>query len=119
MEQMNEWLDESGEYPSDAAIERIKAFDVMQTNEALDFVASIWHWPDFGVSHELRPHERECVHADEGEKFLRLATGGWSGNEEIVSAFDESMASFGTWCMSTSGGLHIYRYREQPASAAR
>ncbi len=112
-----EWLDESGEYPSDAALERIKAWPWEDVFGCLDFVASIWHWPDFGVSHELRPEEYHVCHTDNGDRFLRLATGGWSGNEDIVGALElnwgvQAMA----WQLSGRGGLHIFKYPERPKS---
>jgi len=100
-------------YPTDETLEIIKKWPMksgLHANALLDFVAAAWHWPDFGVSHELKPAEAEVVHAEPGDRYLRLATGGWSGNESLIAALDHSMGAFGTWRLSSAGGLHIYRY---------
>jgi hypothetical protein len=104
----------SDDYPSDEDLARIKAWSHVDLAGALDFVASIWHWPEFGVSRELKPHERFVVHADEGDKYLRLSTGGWSGNEDIIEAMQENtLLTVMTWRLSTRGGLHIFKYPER------
>jgi hypothetical protein len=108
---VDEWTD--GGYPTDAALKRIEEWEPMDANACLDFVAAIWHWPDFGVSHELRPSESEIVHAEPHHRHLRLATGGWSGNESIVAAMKHNAVfrAF-TWQLTAAGGLHIFRYME-------
>ena len=40
--------------------------------------------------------------------FLRLATGGWSENEAVVSSLPPSFRMF-YWAKSERGGLHVYR----------
>lgn len=105
-------IDEDG-YPTEATLDAIRTWpfqDFETSNRLLDFVAAAWHWPDFGVSHKLRPAERELVHVEDGERFLRLATGGWSGNESLIAALEKSQGAFGMWRLSASGGLEIYRY---------
>jgi hypothetical protein len=103
--------EESDDYPSEETLARIKSWPHADLAGALDFVASVWHWPEFGVSHELKPHERFVVHAEEGDKHLRLATGGWSGNEDILAAMQENMMLIAvTWRVSGHGGLHIFQY---------
>lgn len=99
------------DYPTEATLQTIRNWKLEDADALLDYVAAAWHWPDFGVSHELRPEEALVVHAEPGERFLRLATGGWSGNESLIDALDESWGSFGAWRLSACGGLHIYQYR--------
>lgn len=40
---------------------------------------------------------------------VRLATAGWSGNEEIVSVIQQSFFHAMFWHMSRRGGLHVYQ----------
>jgi len=106
-----EWKD--GDYPTVDALERIESWPADDVNGALTFAAELWHYPDFGVSYELSPEERAVVHADEGERYLRLATGGWSGNEEIVSALRSNIWVMAhCWRLSARGGLHIFQFVE-------
>jgi hypothetical protein len=118
---MTEWVE--NDYPTEAALKRIRKWDPMDAAGALDFVASIWNWPEFGVSSVLRPEEAAVVGAEGGERYLRLATGGWSGNEDIVGALraNRILSAF-TWKLTASGGLHIYEYpacQAKPASVER
>jgi hypothetical protein len=108
---MSEWVED--DYPTDAALKRIEQWPYQDIAGCLDFVASIWHWPDFGVSHELRDEEWRIVRAKPGERYLRLATGGWSGNEEIVAAIKTNyMLRALAWRLTARGGLHIFQYPE-------
>lgn len=103
-------FDDSGDYPSDETLGAIRNWPAMRVNDLFEFVMAAWHWSDC-ASMELRPFEREMVHAEEGEKFLRLATGGWSGNEEIVCALNDNVWARHQWRLSASGGLHIYEFK--------
>lgn len=97
-------------YPTEAALQRLETWPHQDMAGALDFVKTIWHWPDF-ASHDLSAHEAAILHANPGEKYLRLATGGWSGNEDIVRALNSNrMIRAIAWRLHARGGLHIYQY---------
>jgi hypothetical protein len=80
----------------------------------LEFVADCWN-TDYGtVMQELVPCEASLVHSEEGDRFYRFATGGWSENEELIGALNQNnLARAFAWCLSARGGLHIYRYRKE------
>lgn len=40
--------------------------------------------------------------------FLRFATGGWSGNEDMMHALTENYPVMACWRLSARGGLHIF-----------
>jgi hypothetical protein len=103
----NAW---DNDYPTEVELLRLETWPGQDLAGALDFVKTIWHWPDF-ASHDLRPEEAAVLHAHPGELYLRLATGGWSGNESIVRALNANrlLRTF-TWRLSSVGGLHIYQY---------
>jgi hypothetical protein len=104
-------LDVDG-YPTDATLEAIQAWPYQDIAGCLDFAREAWHWPDW-QGEELSAAEREVVHAEEGERFARFATGGWSGNESVIAALKANMMVRAMcWCLSGRGGLHIFRYRE-------
>jgi hypothetical protein len=111
MDEASEWT--CGDYPTDAALERLATWPHQDVAGALDFAKAIWHWPDF-ARHELDAHETAILHAAPDDKFLRLATGGWSGNEEIVRALNcNLMIRALAWRLHARGGLHIYQYPKQ------
>lgn len=88
---------------------------VSQVPEPLDLAAWLeslrdeWN-TDYGTaSHELRPCETDLV-GRAGSKYLRLATGGWSENEEILDSRQGSMEWLLTWVFSARGGLYVFEY---------
>lgn len=108
---MSEWLDEDG-YLTEAALDKLKAWPYDDINGALDFVRSLWH-RDHWCGHDISQHEAAVLHAEPGDKFLRCATGGWSGNEALIAALnDNRMLRSLAWRFSARGGLHIYPYKE-------
>jgi hypothetical protein len=96
-------------YPTEATLQALKDWPVSEPNKALDFIAAAWHW-DGNVSRNLSAAEAELVWARPDNSFLRFATGGWSGNEELIAAFRTNTNYALTWCLSARGGLHIFRY---------
>lgn len=102
-----EWLDEDG-YPTDAALERIEKWPVEDNVIGLlDFVASLWHWPNC-VWKEEKEHEwkKETV------THICFATGGWSGNESLIDALNANFLGNVKWVMSKRGGYHEYEYED-------
>jgi len=86
------------EYPTEEDIETVKKFDHHNIIDYLDFLSSIWHWS--GICFKLK-----------GKKILHLElhTGGWSGNEEIISALMGTMFWTLYWQKSTRGGHYYFR----------
>lgn len=88
------------DYPTHEELERIKHWPIGDWIGFAEYVCSIWHYG--------HPWARIIKHRD-GTRTLRLATGGWSGNESIVSAVDSNMFGFSCWQKSERGGLHVYK----------
>lgn len=84
-------------YPTDDELERIKTWPHGDFIGLLEFVNANCWWPS-----------PDCGFKRTGRKF-RLATGGWSGNEEVIDAL-ESNPMFVALCWQSShrGGLRIY-----------
>ena len=94
------------EYPTEEALRRLSTID--NPKDALDDALALWNDVYGSASEELRPHERE--HLGDG-RFIRFATGGWSGNESIIAALQENrFAWLMTWYLSSRGGLHLFKY---------
>ena len=109
---MNAPLFDSDGYPSDETRDALMDWPITDAAGALDFLSAAWHWPEWGVRHALSDAEMVLVHGDpRTDKFLRLATGGWSGNEALICSLELNPCLHSlTWCLSTRGGLHIYQY---------
>lgn len=108
-----EWKDGDG-YPTEAALKRIETWPSEDIAGCLDFVKALWHFDGWGVSETLRPEEATILHAEPDERYLRLATGGWSGNESLIDALNaNTMVRVMTWKLHARGGLHIYQYPQQ------
>lgn len=99
-------------YPTEDTLDRLIHWDWRDVAGALDFMAAAWHWPD-SVRRELLPAEREVLHAEDDAPFLRCATGGWSGNEDLIDALCANERLWArAWRLSTCGGLHIFKYAD-------
>lgn len=82
-----EYLDDDG-YPTDEALKYIETFDWKEgdVNELFAFIKSIWNmyvWTESDV---------EDGRFNKINKYRRyeFSTGGWSGNEEIIRAFQRN-----------------------------
>ena len=101
-------------YPTDETVTRIEEWPVQNVDDVrkcLDFVVESWDTQYGAVSRTLSATEMSIVHAQKGEKFIRFATGGWSGNEALINALRRNQMIHGlAWVATVRGGLHIYRY---------
>ena len=85
-------------YPDERDLQRIARWNsVHDMRGLLTFVRRLWTYPDY---FEGDP--------DTGYHF-DLATGGWSGNEEIIGALQENLTFWGiAWVSSNRGGRHVF-----------
>jgi hypothetical protein len=91
------WLDGDG-YPTDAALGKIKDWPhdgERGWDPLLCFVEDLWRYDHY-------------FWRDGG--FTFMATGGWSGNEDLVGALQSNLAFWGMeWRLSRVGGLHAFK----------
>ena len=98
-------------YPTDDTLERIREWPVKTNDDfaaVMDFVGSAWSYPD----------SWECIERWEDpdwpsfpKRVYRFSTGGWSGNESIVSAIEgnDIVQGVGAWSWRR-GGHYEYRF---------
>ena len=89
-----EYVDEDG-YPTEYALERMLDFEGTP-RQFVDFVSSMW-WMD------LSSFKRD-IETDEPCYRWSMATGGWSGNETIISEMQEAFFYMNFWSVSRRGG---------------
>ena len=91
-------LDDDG-YPTDEALKMLEEWDFLK-HPFQDFVAlltDVWHW-DF---------KRKTW--KDGTIKLRLATGGWSGNEAVIAALRGNFIFWSLcWDKSKRGGAYWF-----------
>ena len=89
------------DYPDINELRQIEHWPLKSHKDYVDlaeFVCNLWHYDDWATLKGRKV------------KTLRLATGGWSGNEDILKALDKNfMFGMTCWEMSKRGGLHIYK----------
>lgn len=80
-------------YPTDATLDKIENWNG-DIYELFEFVEKCWMYPD---RFRIAGRDVEC------------STGGWSGNESIISALQKNYVVWGTcWMSSHRGGLHRF-----------
>lgn len=86
-----------GRYPTDDELDEIRQWDHDDLDGLIEFVRDeVWEWPEWGVESTASGR-------------WRLATGGWSGNEEVISAMAENTVWWSLhWRSSRRGGLYIF-----------
>jgi len=95
-------LDENG-YPDEASLKAIEEWDILKqgVQGLLDLIEENTNHPDFSFSIT-------------GKKVLRFEyhTGGWSGNEDVISALRRNILFFAVfWQKSTRGGHYYFKIK--------
>lgn len=89
-------VDEDDVYPSEQELDAIREWRREDFRGLLGFVRDRW-WPD-----------RDYGWQEDGRRYA-IATGGWSGNEELVAALKQNtMFWMLCWQMSRRGGYYEF-----------
>jgi len=84
------------DYPSKRQLKAIKEFDLLErpVHELIDCIEEIWHNSDWGFKRE--------------KHTLELHTGGWSGNEDTISALQRNFMFWSLYWGKSERGGHYY-----------
>lgn len=89
-------------YPSESTLNRIRTFNPFEESieNFLDIIKSNWWMADYGW---IRNSD-----------YLELHTGGWSGNEDLIRAWQENQwGCWGNlWLKSERGGHHWFKIKD-------
>ena len=97
------------EYPDMNNLEKVKTWNFSSQSddafeksveEFIEFIETIWHWPDWGFSYSKQKKS--------GAWRLALHTGGWSGNESIMAALQGNFIFWSMFWKLTRRGGHYY-----------
>ena len=103
-------LDENG-YPDEASLKAIEEWDILKqgVQGLLDLVEENTHLADWSISIA-------------GKRVIRFEyhTGGWSGNEDVISALRRNILFFAVfWQKSTRGGHYYFKIKPIKRSAGK
>ena len=99
-------------YPDDSTLRFLETWDG-DPNVYLTYLEQMWVTQYGSAGNELRPYEAAVVDVEPGKCYLRLSTGGWSRNKELIAAARQNYLMWAlTWEMSARGGLYIFRYTQ-------
>ena len=105
---------DSDGYPSEATLQTIEVWPPADPANLFRYVIEAWHWRDY-ADLPLTPHEAAVVAVREDYRYVKFATGGWSGNEALIRALRHGFTGQLCWQLSARGGaLHIYGWRKGP-----
>ena len=89
------------DYPTDEQLKEIECWPHKDFIGLAEFVVSIWNY-----GHPWATLKGKKV------KTLRLATGGWSGNENIIDALGKNLLFWSVcWQKSSKGGAYVFKIK--------
>lgn len=93
-------LDRDG-YPTEESLTRLRVWPYTDAEGWLEYARTLWCYPDAATV--------------DGKRY-RFATGGWSGNEDVIGAMrDNHMLWMLCWESSHRGGLYYFVADDAPA----
>lgn len=87
------------EYPTEEQLKKVREWDVFKDGNKLE-------WLEYCLEEIYILDYGSIEHK---EKIFRVATGGWSGNEDIIHAMCENTMAWSlTYHASARGGLYVF-----------
>ena len=110
---MNPTFDSDG-YPSDETLALITYWyrnDGWTPTEFLEFCETAFN-KHYGRWEIINDYNKLSAFKEENFKALEIATGGWSGNEMIISVMEKTPFWSVFWRASFSGGLYVLKLQQ-------
>ena len=88
-------------YPTDIATQIISSWPVTDIQGLFVFAKSLWWAPEYFSAEEIQDgYDHPAIR-------LNISTAGWSGNEELVGALQDTILWLVYWQSSRRGGHHV------------
>lgn len=93
-------FDECG-YPSDDTLDCVSKLSPLEHDawEIVDYILSIWIWGEM------------MAKIDKDKGCFQISTGGWSGNEDIITALQKSLFWMCYWRQTRCGGHYWFEIK--------
>lgn len=101
-----ELFDEDGVYPTEELLNYISTYNIIEcsSKEFIELVYDCWSY-EYPYKHKYE----DC-----GYTVYEMSTGGWSGNEDLVSALMENHLWWAfNWYSSRRGGHHVFKVKHE------
>jgi len=93
-------------YPEESELQKIAEWDYKDFCSLMQYIKERWKYADIG-------------YFDGINNIYQFSTGGWSGNESIISALQENVMFWACcWQSSKRGGHYVFRVREGAGDVA-
>jgi hypothetical protein len=97
---------EDDPYPTEEDLQRIEQWDHRDWVHLLVFVKSLWWAPDWGWHEDVVENEQGPFVT----RTYRISTGGWSGNESLISALRMNRMFWACcWKEHRRGGHYVFQ----------
>jgi len=96
------------EYPEEAELQTIEQWPTDNLVELFEYIKTRWRYADYEDANFWVEKDEE----DEGKpvKIYEIATGGWSGNEDIIEAMQKNIVFWYTaWYKTERGGKFTFK----------
>ena len=106
---INPMFDDDGD-PGESTLKQMKDYSFNQFTNLIGLLSDIWHWRDYvkitGISFSNSYQEQK-----QGRLFLdlKIATGGWSGNELIINYLKRTPFWDVCFEMHERGGIYYFK----------
>lgn len=98
-------------YPSDATLKAIHVYS-KDPKGWFALIKSHWHNPEWGWEEQENapcPWDTKKI-----GRLYSISTGGWSGNEDLISAMRENLFLWSpTWATARRGGHYTFWHEEE------
>lgn len=104
---------DSDGYPTDATLRVIEKWPITELSDTqglMDYVRQAWKYPDYFTADKRRTREWKGAPL---KRRYHVSTGGWSGNESLISALEKNFVFWMlTWVAHRRGGHYIFELPE-------
>lgn len=108
-------FDKAG-YPTDETLDIIEKWPAQDVRGLLAFIAEAWEYDTWGPTRVDYTNALTEHLSEPGYELWFAATGGWSGNEDLIRAFMRNGVAWSiSWKASVAGGAYYWRVRKEQA----
>jgi hypothetical protein len=94
-------------YPEEHELKKIEQWDYHGFQELMEYIEDLWKYPHYWTQ----------TKNSFGHNEYHISTGGWSGNEDIITALQGNLMFWAMcWMKSERGGHFVFEIRKNKES---